>query len=413
MFRIRSFRNRLFVALLAAGILPAAVAVGAGTLALQETVATSGTAGPWAQVAESGQELLQRVEEQEESDPALTRAAEEHRRALSESVRFSRIYALVADRVLQILPLVALAVGLFTAVLALLMARSLTGSFSKPIQELVEWTRRIARNEPLPAPSEEGSGVREFDQLADALRTMAGELREARRKEVQNARLRSWTEMARRVAHEIKNPLTPMRMAAATVSRQDDPATAEAARVLTEEIGRLDEMARSFSQLGKMPEGPTSEVDLEELVEGLVRAHGGDRATVETEAPEPLPMVRGHHDALRRVFRNLLVNALEAAEDEPAQVKIRLEPADGGVRVRIRDRGPGLPGEVLERIWEPGYTTKRRGTGLGLALVRQTIRAHGGEVEARNAPDGGAEFTVSLPREGPGADSDADDAPPG
>lgn len=404
MFRIRSFRKRLFLALLAAGLLPAAVAVGAGTLALRETVASSGTAGPWAQVAESGQELLDRVEDRE-LDPALDRAAQRHRRALSESVRFSRIYALLTDRVLRVLPLMALAVGVFTAVVALVMARGLTGSFSGPVQELVEWTRRIARDEPLPPPSEEGSGVREFDQLADALRTMASQLEEARRREVQNARLRSWTQMARRVAHEIKNPLTPMRMAAATVSRRDDPATAEAARVLTEEIARLDEMARSFSQLGKMPEGPTSDVDLRELLDGLARSHAGPEDRVEVEAPagEP-PMVRGHHDALQRVFRNLLVNALEAAEGEPGHVDVRLEPVAGAVRVRIQDRGPGIPDDALDRIWEPGYTTKRRGTGIGLPLVRQTIEAHGGEVEAGNAPHGGAEFVVILPREGPGPD---------
>lgn len=403
MFRIRSFRNRLLLALMAVGFLPAALAVGAGTVAIRKTLAASGTAGPWAQVAESGQALLDRVQERAAADPELAEAAARHRRALSESVRFSRIYTLLTDRALEVLPLIALGLALLTGALAFVMARGLTAGFSGPVQELVAWTRRIARGEPLPEPIEGGTRVREFDQLAGALRTMADELEDARRREIQNVRLRSWTEMARKVAHEIKNPLTPMRMATTTVVRRGDPATAEAGHVLLEEIDRLDEMARSFSQLGKMPEGPVSQIDLEELLESLARTHARDEDRVEVEAAGDLPLVRGHFDAIQRVFRNLLVNALEAMEGEPGRVDVRLEATEEAISVRLRDRGPGIPDEALERIWEPGYTTKRRGTGIGLPLVRQTIQAHGGEVRAANASGGGAEFTVVLPLEPPAA----------
>jgi two-component system nitrogen regulation sensor histidine kinase NtrY len=238
---------------------------------------------------------------------------------------------------------------------------------------------------------------------------------------VEGARLKAWTDMARRVAHELKNPLTPMRMAATTFARSDDPGHAESGRILLEEIGRLDEMARTFSQFGRMPEGPPSEVDLAELFRALADRHAGPSAEgrrVEVRAEDGLPTVRGHYEVLSRAFRNLLVNALEAVDatappppagdgesPEAPAVTVVLDRVPEGVRVRVRDRGPGIPEAILETLWEPDVTTKRRGTGLGLAIVRQAVDAHGGRVAARNltASGTGAEFEVVLPTEEEGA----------
>jgi signal transduction histidine kinase len=107
--------------------------------------------------------------------------------------------------------------------------------------------------------------------------------------------------------------------------------------------------------------------------------------------------VRGHYDALARAFANLLLNAGEAVDGRGGTVEVHAAAEDGFVEVRVRDGGPGIPPEHLERIWEPDFTTKSRGTGLGLALVKQTVQAHGGRVAAANRPEGGAEFRVSLP----------------
>ena len=219
--------------------------------------------------------------------------------------------------------------------------------------------------------------------------------------------------MARSVAHELKNPLSPMRMAAARVARSQDAPVAEAGAVLLEEIDGLDDMARSFSQLGRLPEAPTSLVDLGSLLEGLVErvnVAGGHPVTLEVdgEAPE----VHGQYDALERVIRNLVANAREAhavgraagggprdaGQGEP--VVVRLENGEGVAVLRILDRGPGLPEDADgdgQQIWEPGYTTKGRGTGLGLFLARRTVEAHGGTLEAHNRPEGGAEFALTLP----------------
>jgi signal transduction histidine kinase len=113
--------------------------------------------------------------------------------------------------------------------------------------------------------------------------------------------------------------------------------------------------------------------------------------------------VMGHHDALSRAFANLLLNAGEVVSQAGrGAVTVEVGEAEGEVEVRVLDDGPGIAPENVERVWEPDFTTKARGTGLGLALVRQTVQAHGGRVWARNRPEGGAEFGVALPA-GPAA----------
>jgi signal transduction histidine kinase len=339
------------------------------------------------------------------ADSTLLRAAEVHAESLSQSLRQSQIFELIADRALTLLPLVALFLALLIGGIAFLVARQLSGGFSRPIGDLVGWTERIGRGEPLPPPGPRDSrGVQEFAILRNALRTMADDLEAGRKEAIQAAKLRSWTEMARKVAHELKNPLAPMRMAASTVSRMNTDTARQAGEVLLEEIGRLDDMARTFSQFGRMPEGPRSDVDLIELLELLIQQHEGMGPVLTLTADPDLPMLRGHYDALQRCFRNLVLNALDAAGND-GQVHLRAWTEEGMIRVEIHDTGPGLPTENVEVIWEPDYTTKNRGTGLGLPMVRQTILAHQGYVEGRNHPDGGAVFLVELPLGGgPGSD---------
>ena len=145
---------------------------------------------------------------------------------------------------------------------------------------------------------------------------------------------------------------------------------------------------------------------LEELLEGLVNQHetapSGDPSEATRilfrSAPD-LPLLQGHYEALLRSFRNLLLNALEASGPR-GEVQVTVEEISGTLRVEIRDSGKGIPPEDLDRIWEPEFTTKSRGTGLGLPLVRQTIRIHNGEVHGRNHPEGGAVFVVEIPRKG-------------
>jgi signal transduction histidine kinase len=396
-FRVRSFQGRIFLAILFVGLVPVALALAGGAWTLYNIGTRSGTLGPWDAVAETGQDLLAEVERSGTRDPALAQAAALHREALSESVRMSRLYSFVADRAVRVLPLAALFLGLALAAVAYYIARRLARGFGAPVSELAGWTERIAHGEPLPPASAGGSPVEELAILGDALRTMARQLEEGRRKAVENARLRSWTNFARRVAHEIKNPLTPMRIAALSLGKGKEGAEADAASVLLDEIQRLDDMARTFSQYGRMPEGPRSVVDLHELVAMLAGQHGSDKVPIRLGPGPGEVLVDGHYDALERAFRNLLLNAVEAQEVGGGEVDVSIDVTQDRAEVRIEDRGTGIPDELLEEIWNPDVTTKSRGTGLGLAIVRQVVAHHDGEVAASNRPGGGARFVVRLP----------------
>ncbi len=412
MVRITSFRSRVFAALLAVAVVPTALALIGGALAVRQVGSTTGTLGPWDAVAASGRELVEAARSAAPADSVVARAAESHTEALSASVRQSRLYALVADRAVRLLPWIAVAVTLVLSGIAAWVARLLARNFSAPIQELVDWTERIGAGEPLPPDRGPGTGVREYRVLRRALRTGAARLDTARKEQVESARLRAWTEMARRVAHEIKNPLTPMRMSASTLARNDDPKVREAAEILLEEVHRLDNMARSFARFGRPPEGPPADIDLVELCRAVVDVHDSPEVRVRLRADTAIPLANGHHDVIAQALRNLVVNAVEAvsegAPDLPdtgrsseVEVELALGPGPGVVRLVVRDDGPGVPEHLLDEIWLPDVTTRHKGSGLGLAMVRRAAEIHGGTATARNRPEGGAEFELRWPIDAP------------
>jgi signal transduction histidine kinase len=172
--------------------------------------------------------------------------------------------------------------------------------------------------------------------------------------------------------------------------------TAIAVEVLNAETDRLERLARDFADLGRMPEGPPSEVDVVELLEELTRTvvPGGVTVTVRADGRRA---VQGHYEPLRRAFANLLRNAAEAMAGHGA-IDVTIAGRADGLAVAIADHGPGVPPEMGDVVFEPYVTTKPEGTGLGLALVRQTVEAHGGAITLSQTPGGGATFTVTLPR---------------
>lgn len=400
----RSFRRNVFRTVLLVALIPAAAGVITAALVVQGMGTGTGTLGPWDAVAESGRALIDASRSAAPGDPEIERLAQAHQEALSESVRQSRLYSLVATRALQLLPWVALLGLLVIAGLSALAAKRVSRRLGGPVGELVEWTRRIAEGESLPPAEEVRRPIKEFRALREALRTMESDLAQARRRELEAAQVRAWSDVARRVAHELKNPLTPIRMGAAALARNADPGVRDTGEMIAEEVARLDEMARNFSRFGRPPEGPSAPVDLAELLEGLVARHGNEPGgpEVSLEMEDELPLVEGHHDALARAVLNLLVNAREALGDRPeGQVRIGARRVPGGVEVTVADNGPGVPRAIRDDIWLPEVTTRSRGSGLGLAMVRQTVQAHGGEVSLALPAGGGASFGVFLPVTGP------------
>jgi signal transduction histidine kinase len=189
----------------------------------------------------------------------------------------------------------------------------------------------------------------------------------------------------------MRGPLTALRFAVRRLAGSSDATTIS---VLEDETARLEEMAREFAEFGRLPEGPESEIDMTELIEGAVTAAVPSDMAV-SKAIQPGLTVTGHYEPLRRAIQNLLRNATEVTDDRG--ISVVAEISGSGVQVSVRDFGQGVPEELRDRIFEPYFTAKAGGTGLGLALVRQTVEAHGGAVEVRTADECGAEFVITIP----------------
>ena len=261
----------------------------------------------------------------------------------------------------------------------------------------------IARGESLPEHAPKKRGAPEFEVLRRRMRRMATELEQARERELEAERLAAFRETARRVAHELKNPLTPIRFAVERLQREAPASLADVVEVLATESERLAGMARSFSHFGRLPEGPVSEVDVGEMVRYSARATVPADVALAVDVEEGLPMVRGDHDSLSRAFANVLINAVEACRGT-GRVDVRVgrvfERGTVAVELRVRDTGCGMSPEQLAQMWEPYVTFRPGGTGLGLAIARQTMRAHHGSVEATSEVGAGTEVRFILPVDG-------------
>jgi signal transduction histidine kinase len=232
------------------------------------------------------------------------------------------------------------------------------------------------------------------------MRELAAELERGRRTALEAERVSAMRETARQVAHELKNPLTPIRFAVERLRREAPPALQESVEVLSVESTRLEELARSFAQFGRLPEGPRAAVDLGELARYTARSSVPSHVALEISVGQDVPHIQGHHEALARALSNVMLNAVEACKDGGAiavDVSRITRNGDSLVALSVRDSGCGIPRDRLARIWEPYVTFKSGGTGLGLAIARQTVVAHDGEVSAESEPGKGTTIRFIFP----------------
>ena len=400
------FRARLFIILLLFAVVPAAAMTLIWSGSVSEVLPLVSGSARWESVALSGQRAIAVARGNGPLSPADRAVVDAHEQELRMSLEQARRFQFLAPRVLRAVAIFALIGVLVVGVVGSRVAGHLSRQLSRPLDEIVGWTERIARGEPLPVGPPR-RGAPEFEVLRRRMRKMARQLEEGRVRALEAERLNAFRETARQVAHELKNPLTPIRFAVERLRRDVPPELAETVDVLATEAKRLEAMARSFSQFGRLPEGAASDVDVAELVRYAARATVPPDVGVEVAVEEGVPMVRGHHDALARALSNVLINAVEACRgrsDEPAGgivVRVGRAEVDGraGVEIAVRDTGCGIPEEQLERIWEPYVTHKAGGTGLGLAIARQTIVAHRGVVSAASSVGRGTEIRFVLPVE--------------
>jgi two-component system nitrogen regulation sensor histidine kinase NtrY len=390
-----SFRQRILLILIGLGAVPTAVAVLGWVYTIRSTSPAAGARSSMEAVESSGRTLLQTLDSTRLS-PRERRALANHANKLNTALsRFQRAetFGRYYYAGLGLVVFLAGAAFLYTSVR---LGGHLSRQLSRPIEELIGWTGNIQRNEALP-PDRPRRGAPEFEALRTALRRMAESLERARSQEIEAERLRAFRETARRVAHEMRNPLTPIRLAVSQLSRAPSPPQHEAIDVLVAETARLEQLAREFTEFGRLPEGPAAPVDIPELLEELARTSLPPTMTARLALDPATPTLLGHYDPLRRAFSNILRNAVEAC-DGKGEIEIAAGPdgAQPGVRVQIADHGPGIPLGIRGRIFDPYTTAKSGGTGLGLALAKQTVTMHGGTIEVADTPGGGATFFIRL-----------------
>jgi two-component system nitrogen regulation sensor histidine kinase NtrY len=224
---------------------------------------------------------------------------------------------------------------------------------------------------------------------------------------IRSQKVAAWREVARRLAHEIKNPLTPIQLSAERLRRHfgaAPPATLafvdECTSTIVAEVESLKGLVDEFSQFARMPAPKAVPTALHPLLDDTLTLYDGLFADVRFERryAADLPLVRVDPEQIRRVVINLVDNAVEAMERRGRiTVETARVPSDNLVRIVIADDGPGIPAADRDKLFLPYFSTKRRGSGLGLAIVRRIIAEHGGAIDVGDNHPHGTRFTIELP----------------
>ncbi len=303
----------------------------------------------------------------------------------------------------------AAAVALAAIFIGLLLAWWISKRITQPVEELANGARDVASGRWDTHINVQGND--EIGQLADAFNHMTNTLASQKEKLVQTERVAAWRELARRLAHELRNPLFPMQITLENLqrARQLGPAQfqevfAEGTATLKAELANLNSIVGRFSDFSKMPAPQFTRVNVNETLRNAVRlfepqftAVGKPSITTEYFLNESLAEIDADPDLLHRAFQNLVLNALDAM---PAGGSLTLRTADRGdaVRIEVSDTGKGLTPEECSRLFTPYYTTKQLGTGLGLAIVQSVVSDHHGTITVSSEEGRGATFRIDLPK---------------
>ena len=319
-----------------------------------------------------------------------------------------------------------LAVALGVLLLAVLVGVWVAFGVTHPLRDLVRGTEELARDNlshRIPRHRDDEIGL-----LIASFNRMAADLQENRRQRVEAEKVAAWREIARRLAHEIKNPLTPIQLTVQQMRDKypgDDPAyhrlLNDCADIVTDEVETLKNLVKAFADFARLPDLKVAPADLNALISDVGKLYADAPLTLALTGD--LPSVDVDETQMRRALINLIENAEDALSEGgriTITTRIRHEatgnrqqatgnsenpkdpmphPPTGGdwVELEVSDTGNGIPPEHLSRIFEPYFSTKRTGMGLGLAIVRNIIEQHGGQIAARSRPGEGTAFTIRLP----------------
>ena len=317
---------------------------------------------------------------------------------------------LLTQRIVTIAGVVAAAAILVGLLVSLWVAARIT----RPVEELVEGAREVATGRW--DTRIDVRGTDEIGQLGTAFNDMTRTLAVQKEKLVQTERVAAWRELARRLAHELRNPLFPMQITVENMQRAKQLEAKQFLEVFNEstatlktELANLNTIVSRFSDFSKMPTPQFAKVNVNEALRAAVRlfeaqfnAVGKPTITTEFFLTEPLPEIDADADLLHKAFQNLVLNALDAM---PAggTLTLRTFERERNIRIEVADTGKGLTPEECSRLFTPYYTTKQQGTGLGLAIVQAVVSDHHGTISVTSDEGRGTSFKMELPQRQAGA----------
>lgn len=291
------------------------------------------------------------------------------------------------------------------ALLAIGITVLISAQVMRPLELIRERLAQLkieGKNDPIEYTSndEVGQLIGEYNRMVDELSRSATEL-------ARNQRESAWREMARQIAHEVKNPLTPIKLSLQYLQKAKkdgvpdwDQRFDRFAQSLSEQINALTVIANEFSSFAKLPNAKTEEIDIYKQINEVLNMFQG-YAGIEFSISKNIdktPIVLADRDQLTRVFNNLIKNAIQSIErGKHGRIGLILNIANDTVQIDVTDNGVGIPDDVLPKLFTPNFTTKSAGTGLGLAITREIIVGFGGSIKVKTQPNVGSTFTVELP----------------
>jgi two-component system nitrogen regulation sensor histidine kinase NtrY len=297
--------------------------------------------------------------------------------------------------------------GLAAVILALALAVAVARYIRGPIAELAVEARKVVSGQARPLRVR---GTGEIAELGRAFDTMLDDLESTRQRLAATSRIAAWREVARRVAHEVKNPLAPIQAAVETLrrlrARQDPQFDAyfdEATRIVLDEVHRISSIVTEFTRFARLPPPKPQDVEIVELARQVVALHAaeGRGARMRVVVRGEPPTVRADRDQMVQVLTNLVQNALDAVKDKGEGGEVEITVAAEGpahVAVTVRDNGPGVSPDIASRLFEPYATTKAHGTGLGLAIAQRIAIEHQGELSWQEGGAGEGEIAGASTR---------------
>ena len=293
-------------------------------------------------------------------------------------------------------------------VLAILLSSWASARVTRPVVQLAQAAQEVASGNWSANVLVEGHD--EVAQLAESFNRMTTELLAQKERLVQTERVAAWRELARRLAHELKNPLFPLQLTVENLIRAKSQSPEifeeifrESSQTLLAEISNLKGIIGRFSEFSKMPQPQLQRVQVNEIVEAVTRlfqaqfqARGREAILCEMQLNPHLDPIAADPELLHRALSNVVLNAMDAMP-KGGELTLRTRQDDGNVVIEVSDTGTGLTREECERIFTPYYTSKQHGTGLGLAIVQSVVSDHEGRISVRSEPGKGTTFVIQLP----------------